>query len=108
MVRVHFSPPGSFGNLFPHLENCTGKKRNIEESAKAGGEGRIRGDPDLDRSGRNWRTQADREAGEVLGPVERSRRRIERSSEKERRVDARALIAEEGRDKLRKAMGSRK
>ncbi len=29
-----------------------------------------------------------------------------RSSEKERRVDARALIAEEGRDKLRKAMGS--
>ena len=31
-----------------------------------------------------------------------------RSSEKERRVDARALIAEEGRDKLRKAAGSRK
>ena len=31
-----------------------------------------------------------------------------RSSEEERRVDARALIAEEGRDKLRKAMGSRK
>ena len=32
----------------------------------------------------------------------------ERSSEQERRVDARALIAEEGRDKLRKASGSRK
>ena len=31
-----------------------------------------------------------------------------RSSEEERRVDAKALIAEEGRDKLRKAMGSRK
>ena len=30
----------------------------------------------------------------------------DRSSEKERRVDARALIAEEGRDKLRKARGS--
>ena len=32
----------------------------------------------------------------------------ERSSEQERRVDAKALIAEEGRDKLRKAAGSRK
>ena len=31
-----------------------------------------------------------------------------RSSEKERRVDAKALIAEEGRDKLRKAVVSRK
>ena len=31
-----------------------------------------------------------------------------RSSEEERRVDAKALMAEEGRDKLRKAMGSRK
>ena len=29
-----------------------------------------------------------------------------RSSEEERRVDAKALIAEEGRDKLRKAAGS--
>ena len=29
-----------------------------------------------------------------------------RSSEKERRVDAKALIADEGRDKLRKAAGS--
>ena len=33
---------------------------------------------------------------------------LARSSEQERRVDARALIADEGRDKLRKAMGSRK
>ena len=32
----------------------------------------------------------------------------ERSSEEERRENARAPIAEEGRDKLRKAMGSRK
>ena len=31
-----------------------------------------------------------------------------RSSEQERRVDAKALIADEGRGKLRKAMGSRK
>ena len=31
-----------------------------------------------------------------------------RSSEKERREDAKALIADEGRDKLRKAQGSRK
>ena len=29
-----------------------------------------------------------------------------RSSEQERRVDAKALIAEEGRDKLRKVLGS--
>ena len=29
-----------------------------------------------------------------------------RSSEKERRVDAKALIADEGRDKLRKVLGS--
>ena len=34
--------------------------------------------------------------------------KMARSSEQERRVNARALIAEEGRDKLRKAMGSRK
>ena len=33
---------------------------------------------------------------------------LARSSEQERRVDARALIADEGRDKLRKVMGSRK
>ena len=33
---------------------------------------------------------------------------LARSSEQERRVDARALIADEGRDKLRKASGSRK
>ena len=32
-------------------------------------------------------------------------RKLARSSEKERRVDARALIADEGRDKLRKAAG---
>ena len=36
------------------------------------------------------------------------RRKQARSSEEERRVDARALIADEGRDKLRKASGSRK
>ena len=41
---------------------------------------------------------------EVLG----RRSKQARSSEEERRVDARALIADEGRDKLRKASGSRK
>ena len=36
-----------------------------------------------------------------------SKREVEaRSSEKERRVDAKALIADEGRDKLRKVLGS--
>ena len=47
--------------------------------------------------GQNWQT---------ICRIERSR--DHRSSEEERRVDARALVAEEGRDKLRKAMGSRK
>ena len=41
----------------------------------------------------------------VLGT---ERRPEARSSEEERRVDAKALIADEGRDKLRKAVGSRK
>ena len=43
-------------------------------------------------------------------PRERRRARepASRSSEEERRVDAKALIADEGRDKLRKAQGSRK
>ena len=47
----------------------------------------------------------------LLNPEESLRRGLvgrQRSSEEERRVDARALIAEEGRDKLRKALGSRK
>ena len=42
---------------------------------------------------------------EVLGGRMKAKAR---SSEQERRVDARALIADEGRDKLRKASGSRK
>ena len=37
----------------------------------------------------------------VLGVSKWSRSLIIRSSEQERRVDARALIADEGRDKLR-------
>ena len=53
------------------------------------------------------KTKKEKKAGtrcEVLGAA----RDPKRSSEEERRVDAKALIAEEGRDKLRKAMGSRK
>ena len=60
--------------------------------------------------------RTDHEPGEirfsiVLGSRIEPKRRgsaaeLARSSEEERRVDARALIADEGRDKLRKAAGS--
>ena len=66
-----------------HLENCTGKERKEERERKRGARKPLRG-------------------------LRRRRRGERRSSKKERRVDAKALIAEEGRDKLRKAMGSRK
>ena len=59
----------------PHLENYTGKKQEHEK-------------------------QSCREPLQlVLGGGER--RELARSSEQERRVDAMALIADEGRDKLR-------
>ena len=64
----------------PHLENCTAKesKQTLRRIAVR----RLRG---LRRAPSG-----------------------DRSSEQERRVDAKALIADEGRGKLRKAMGSRK
>ena len=64
----------------PHLENCTAKesKQTLRRIAAR----RLRG---LRRAPSG-----------------------DRSSEQERRVDAKALIADEGRGKLRKAMGSRK
>ena len=58
----------------PHLENCTGKKQTTNN---------------LSREPLQL----------VLGGGER--RELARSSEQERRVDAMALIADEGRDKLR-------
>ena len=75
--------------LIPHLENCTGK--NIQRSTEA------RKIPV--RSADVWNSQI------RLQPFLNSLRKAvaveARSSEKERRVDAKALIADEGRDKLR-------
>ena len=51
---------------------------------------------------RSGRSEGGRESGGERGSPQG------RSSEKERREDAKALIADEGRDKLRKAQGSRK
>ena len=64
----------------PHLENCTGR--------------------DKTKTANNLFQLV---LGDRMFALE-----LARSSEQERRVDARALIAEEGRDKLRKASGSRK
>ena len=64
----------------PHLENCTAKES--EQTLRRIAVRRLRG---LRRAPSG-----------------------DRSSEQERRVDAKALIADEGRGKLRKAMGSRK
>ena len=75
-----------------HLENCTGKdelKANLRVSSPKDGTG------STDVSGR----RAVRDRNESNG---------ERSSKKEHRADAMAPIAEEGRSKLRKALGSRK
>ena len=57
-----------------HLENCTGKKQTTNN-------------------------QSCSTFSIVLGKVEQCE--LARSSEQERRVDAMALIADEGRDKLR-------
>ena len=82
------------GTARTHLENCTGK--TLEKQLRSG---RFQSE-----AKRLWNSQIRfhhhlnslRNDGEVEA----------RSSEKERRVDAKALIADEGRDKLRKAAGS--
>ena len=83
------------GTARTHLENCTGKKLI---SAKY-------------HAGRFQSEGGIRNKSKKSGPHLNSLRNVvqaelARSSEQERRVDARALIAEEGRDKLRKAWGS--
>ena len=86
-----------------HLENCTGKTFRAKR--------RKRKIPV-----RSGSCEANKSSHMILSIVlgrivwrTISKERVEaRSSEQERRVDAKALIADEGRDKLRKAMGSRK
>ena len=70
----------------PHLENCTGKVKRKDRSQFYSSKHSVP-HSSLVLGGSVWTA---------------------RSSEQERRVNARALIAEEGRDKLRKAAGSRK
>ena len=96
MVRVHFSPPASFYGS-THLENCTGKETDFCEKYRAGrfqSEGEIR-----NTNQNNLQLLLNSLRKVTVGE-------LARSSEKERRVDAMALIAEEGRDKLRKVEGS--
>ena len=93
-LRESAAASGS-GHSPPHLENCTGKTfRNCSSE---------------------WLRFQSKAANENssqirLRPVLNSLRKLvaveARSSEEERRVDAKALIADEGRDKLRKAAGS--
>ena len=88
-TRAAVTHPKDTGQLRSHLENCTGKKRTNRES----------------QTRLNSLRNADET--ELANDLRRSKdREIKRSSEKERRVDAMALIADEGRDKLRKAWGS--
>ena len=61
----------------------------------------------------NWQMicedRSERRTGRLEAERQRTGRKVSlrrRSSEEERRVDAKALIADEGRDKLRKAWGS--
>ena len=79
-----------------HLENCTGKTfrgsteargHPVEARARTCGNSQIRLSSHLNSLRNGMIVEA-------------------RSSEEERRVDAKALIADEGRDKLRKVLGS--
>ena len=108
-----------------HLENCTGKtfrERSTSARKRASGERKQpkggkhpKGCESIRRKRKRTRVEeADacgtRKQSEELSYHLNSLRNgmaVEaRSSEEERRVDARALIADEGRDKLRKALGS--
>ena len=83
------------GTARAHLENCTGKR----ERERSDGSGRQQSEAEVAERqirGSSRRLNSLRNGGMIEA----------RSSEEERRVDAKALIADEGRDKLRKAMGS--
>ena len=102
MVRVHFSPPASFQKLIcPYCRACTLKTaqgRNESEATAA----------EETSQKRELRSDKSGDCGTVSIVLGTGAAVEARSSEQERRVDAMALIADEGRDKLRKAVGSRK
>ena len=78
-----------------HLENCTGRNEKTFKILR-------KSSVEAEDSSQKRRRETEHKKGLtgfsiVLGKHVRQRR----SSEQERRVDARALIADEGRDKLR-------
>ena len=81
-----------------HLENCTGKtfKELTRERREPGDRFEARSETGTHKKRSRTHLNSLRSEGAIEA----------RSSEEERRVDAKALIADEGRDKLRKAMGS--
>ena len=89
-ARVAATRPKDEGQPIPHLENCTGKtfrncsreKLRFQSLTSNENSSQIRLQPFLNSLRKAVAVEA-------------------RSSEKERRVDAKALIADEGRDKLR-------
>ena len=82
------------GTARTHLENCTGKI--LEKQLRSG---RFQSE-----AKRLWNSQI--RLSLHLNSLRNEVAVEARSSEKERRVDAKALIADEGRDKLRKVRGS--
>ena len=100
MVRVHFSPPASFYGS-THLENCTGKETDFCEVKSVTRKIPVRSEAEETKKHKSKYLQL------LLNSLRKvTVGELARSSEKERRVDAMALIAEEGRDKLRKVEGS--
>ena len=91
--------------LTSHLENCTGKTFRAKRKR-----GRFQSEARKRSYAKAKQIRGCHFISIVLGmgwQSRGSRKRFEaRSSEEERRVDAKALIADEGRDKLRKAVGS--
>ena len=96
------------------MKTAQGKKKPKEVEGKRGRNpvGSAERRPKEERYGHfsivlgRWTYRSGR--SEEAARAEGAREPAGRSSEKERREDAKALIADEGRDKLRKAQGSRK
>lgn len=98
-----------------HLENCTGRKKPKEKLKGSAEEKNRKRGTETDKSEMHSLLNSlrkvdvsEREKRRRPRKRRRAREPAGRSSEKERREDAKALIADEGRDKLRKAQGSRK
>ena len=82
------------GEARTHLENCTGKRHSERSDIR----GRFQSEAKVANSQIRLSSHLNSLRNGMVVEA--------RSSEEERRVDAKALIADEGRDKLRKAAGS--